>query len=129
MSIEWTEAEREAMTEVVPHTGLHVMRCRCHVDGDPAATDRCIGDVDGLWYAPECVTAARSAHAQRKGRADRMLDALAPLVEARIRAERAAALEDAADDLGVLVDEQHPAALNPDPWLRDRADREASEPR
>ena len=35
----------------------------------------------------------------------------------------AQALAEAADDLGGLVDNQHPAALNPDQWLRDRAAR------
>lgn len=34
----------------------------------------------------------------------------------------AEALRSAADDLEALVDAQHPDALNPDQWLRDRAD-------
>lgn len=52
------------------------------------------------------------------------LEALAPHVAALVRAERAAALQDAADDLEVLVDDQHPVAANPDQWLRDRAEAE-----
>lgn len=45
--IQWTDAEREAVRQLVPLGDLHVYSCRCHGDGDPAATDRSIGDVRG----------------------------------------------------------------------------------
>lgn len=61
---------------------------------------------------------------------DTILNALAPLVADRERAAAARALHDAADELERLIDDQHPAALNPDQWLRDRADElEAGEDR
>jgi hypothetical protein len=49
-----------------------------------------------------------------------VLERIIARVEAKAREE---ALRDAADDLEPLIDNQHPDALNPDQWLRDRADQ------
>lgn len=79
--------------------------------------------LDNGILAERVVRLARHTHLAMEDAVERVLRALAPFVAARESQAAAEALRDAADELERLVNEQHPAALNPDQWLRDRADR------
>lgn len=75
------DALRDKITEQVPLGPVHVRNCRCHGDDDPAATHHGVGVHDGSWYAPECISLARSAHAERRSRVDRILDLVADVAD------------------------------------------------
>jgi len=75
------------------------------------------------------VTQMQRAHAQgtRGIATPEMRDVWRTEAVAVLDALKAEALQDAAEDLAELVDSQHPDALNPDQWLRDRADQITNE--
>lgn len=101
--IQWTTAEREAVAAQVPTGPLHDHGCRCHGDGDPAATDQSLGVFDGHWYDPYCVAYARRARGRHREAVTKALDALAPLVAAREAQAAAKALHQVADDLASIT--------------------------
>ena len=78
-----TTQEWDAVAAEIPLGPVHVHGCRCHGDGDPAATHVGLGVVDGQWYAPECVTHARRAHARKREVVGGVLIALRPFMHDR----------------------------------------------
>lgn len=88
--------------------------------GEPREDEACpdVGLTDAEW------TRLRHA-AGNRGDLGPIAEEFDRILAERVWAAVVEALRDAADDLEALVDAQHPDALNPDQWLRDRADRSA----